>query len=116
MFKTLAISLVVAASLAGGAVAADRVPDTQFLKASRCAGLMKSSNLGASDGAALDAFLKEQQRRRPAAILDMADRDQKNARFEANRAKGEAKTRLIAEREGVCRGFLPDQQVAAAGA
>lgn len=112
MFKTIALSLTVAASLAGGAVAADRLPDAQFLKASRCAGLMKSANLGAPDGAAIDAYLKEQQRRRPSAILDMAERDQKNARFEGNRAKGSSRERLIAEREGVCRTFLPDQQVA----
>lgn len=104
MFKIITLSLA-AASLAGAAMAADRLTDAEYLKAARCAGLMKSANLGQPDGAAIDAFLKDQQRRRPTAILDMADRDRKDARFEANRASGDAKTRLQAEREGPCKAF-----------
>lgn len=104
MFKIITLSLA-AASLAGAAVAAERVPDAEYLKAARCAGLMKSAALGEPDGAAVEAFLKAQRRGRDPAVLDMGDRRAKDARLEAARARNGSKERLQAERDGVCKTY-----------
>lgn len=114
MFKLISLSLVAAATMAGPALASDRLSDAEFLKAARCSGLMKSANLGAPDGVEIDAFLKAQQRRRPTAILDMADRDKRDARFEAKRANDYTKARLQAEREGPCKVYAAPSMVASA--
>ncbi|MCC7265857.1 MAG: hypothetical protein IT546_00805 [Caulobacteraceae bacterium] len=104
MLKIITLTLA-AASLAGAATAADRVTDVEYLKAARCAGLMKSAHLGEPDGAAVEAFLKAQRRGRAPAVLDMADKRKQDARAEAARAGGDKKAHLQAEREGACRNY-----------
>lgn len=105
MFKIITLSLAAATALAGSAMASDRVTDVEYLKAARCAGLMKSKHLGEPDGAAVEAFLKAQRRGRAPAVLDMADKRTQDARSEAARAGEAKKARLQAEREGVCKTY-----------
>lgn len=104
MFKIITLSLA-AAGLAGAAMASDRVPDTEYLKAARCAGLLKSAHLGQPDGAAVEAFLKSQRRGRNPAVVDMGDKKTQDARSEAARAGAEKKAKLLAERDGACRTY-----------
>ena len=105
MLKTISFALVAAGCIAGSALAADRAPDTTFLHASRCAGLLQSAKLGPPDGEAIKAYLKAQRRGRNPAVLDMGEKKQRDAGFEAGRADADQKAKLLAEREGVCKTY-----------
>lgn len=99
--------LVMLAALGATAASAQpgRVSDAGYLQAARCAGLASSANLGASDGAAMSAWLKSQAPGRMSYILDKADEIQRKAKRDADRADDFAKPRLSAELTGACAQF-----------
>jgi len=100
---TLAAVLVVSAA---PAFAADRVSDSELVRASRCLGLAKAANLGTSDPTALQAFVKAQGRGRDPLVQDRADAAERAARFQAGKAKEALKASLIAERDGACKALV----------
>lgn len=98
------IALTLAAVSAGAAVAAERVSDVDYLKASRCKGLA-SSDLNAVDAAALDAFVKEQSRARTAFVVQKGVDEETRAKREVKSGKAERRARLTAELSGPCQAF-----------
>ncbi len=86
--SNLVFAVIVAASAAAPALAAERVSDAELVRASRCLGLTKAASLGAADPAALQAFIKTQGKSRDMLVQDRADAAERAARTEANRAKG----------------------------
>lgn len=89
-----------ASAAAGSASAA--ASDVEFLKANRCRGLAAGS-LGEIDTAALDAFLKTEQRYRTTTVIDKAKAEMDKAKREAKTTNEERKTRLTAELNGPCQ-------------
>ena len=102
----LTAAALLAVSAAAPAFAADRVSDGELVRASRCLGLAKAANLGASDTTALQTFIKVQGKSRDMLVQDRADAAERAARTEAGRAKGAQKDALIAERDGVCKALV----------
>jgi hypothetical protein len=98
---TAVAALVVSA--AAPAFASTRVSDSELVRASRCLGLAKAANLGATDATALQAFVKTQGRSRDPLVQERAQSAERAAKSEAGRAKDDAKAALIAERDGVCK-------------
>jgi hypothetical protein len=94
---------MLAASAVAPAFAADRVSDGDLLRASRCLGLAKAANLGASDPATLQAFVKTQGKGRDPLVQERADAAERAARSQAGKAKDDLKASLIAERDGACK-------------
>jgi hypothetical protein len=104
----LKIALVAAlvASAAAPAFAADRISDTDLLRASRCLGLAKADNLGAVDATALESFVKAQRKGRDPGLRDRSDTAEKSARTQASSAGGDRKATLQAERDGACKALI----------
>lgn len=103
--RTTPIILAAAALLsAGTAVAAERVSDLDYLKASRCKGLA-AAQVGAIDGAALDAFIKEHGKVRSAYVLQKGKDEATRAQREARKSQDERKAKLVAEADGPCQAF-----------
>lgn len=102
----LTIAAVLAVSAAAPAFAADRVSDGELVRASRCLGLAKAANLGSSDATALQAFVKTQNRGRDPLVQDRVEGAERAAKSEAGKAKDDAKTSLIAERDGACKALV----------
>jgi len=112
--------LIIAAALSGVATLASAAParltDVQFVAANRCLGLVSSRTLGTSDAAALKAFVSDQSHNRDALAWERADQARDDALSEANRASGERKARLTAERDGACQAYIaPAVQAATSG-
>ncbi|HWU14867.1 MAG TPA: hypothetical protein VN157_12770 [Caulobacter sp.] len=111
----LTLAAVLVASTAP-AFAADRVSDSELVRASRCLGLAKAANLGASDPTALQAFVKVQGRGRDPLVQDRADAAERSAKSQAGKAKDALKASLIAERDGVCKALVQMSSTASASA
>lgn len=104
-------------SVAGFAAAGPtRLNDVQFIAASRCLGIVSSKTLGTSDAAAFRAFVDQQSRARDIIAQDRADEAREDAMREANRATGEHKDRLVAERDGACQVYVAPTSQAGGGA
>lgn len=102
--KFAAILLAAASfAAAGTAVAADRVTDVDYLRASRCKGLAASLP-GVVDSQALDAYLEAAGRQRPAAIYARAEGEVERAKRQAR--SEDSKPRLTAELTGPCQAYL----------
>jgi len=102
----IAFVAAVVASAAAPAFAADRLSDTDLLRASRCLGLGKAQALGAVDTTALESFVKAQRRGRDPGLRNRSDSVEKAARSQASTADGERKATLQAERDGVCKAMI----------
>jgi hypothetical protein len=85
-----------AAAGASAAMAQPKVSDSQFIQASRCAGLASSANLGAVDDS-YDSWLKSNAGSRPEFVTERAAAARRNAQSQANRAKGLTKQQLASE-------------------
>lgn len=103
--KTLLISatlLAFAGATAVSAQPAERLSDSQFVKAARCKGLAKADGV---DTKGVDAVIKANKRGRADWIIDKAMNAQDEAQTEASRADSTRKAELIAERNGACQAF-----------
>ena len=107
---TLVAALVVLT--AAPALAADRISDSELVRASRCLGLSKAANLGPVDATALQALVKAQGKGRDLVVQDRAEAAERSARTEAGRAKGPQKDALVAERDGACKTMVTTASVA----
>ena len=87
-------------------LAAPRLTDSQFVQASRCQALAKTSSLGSSDSAALSALIKAQRQGRADYIIEKASDAASLANGKARRADDATKADLIAERDGPCQALL----------
>jgi len=98
------VGLAILAALGTTAAQAQtaRLSDGAYMQAARCVGLASSGKLGATDGDAMKAWLKEQSRLRDPYVLDKADRMQQEAKREANSAGEYGKAKLSAELSGPC--------------
>jgi hypothetical protein len=93
--------IAAAGAAATSAMAQPAASDSQFLQASRCAGLAASANLG-GDAAGIDGWLKANSEGRPAYVIERADQIRATAKIKANRAAGLEKDHLAAELGGAC--------------
>ena len=104
-------------SVAGFAAASPpRLNDVQYIAASRCLGIVSSKTLGTSDAAALRSYVDQQSRARDVIAQDRADQAREDAMREGNRATGERKDRLVAERDGLCQAYVAPTSQAGGGA
>ena len=110
--KFAAIAIVaLGVSVAGSAVAAERISDVEYLKANRCKGL--ATSLGASaETAALNDFVKASSRGRSAFVAERADAEFDRAKREA-RNDGR-KQQLSAELSNACQAYTAAAQPAVA--
>ena len=100
--KTL-LSVAALVALAGPAAAADRLPDTAYLQATRCQALATASG---ADASALAATLKAQRGGRDAYINDRARSISRETPREFSRAGAAQRDRMSAELNGVCASYL----------
>ena len=117
--RLLTAAALIATACAAGAPALAAptayLSDAQFVEASRCLGLMSSKSMGAAaDAASMAQFLKTQNGGRVSFIYDRADQARDEARRQADRA-GSDNSRLVAERDGVCRSFIGSGSTEASG-
>lgn len=97
------IVLLAASASASVAMAQPKVTDSQFIQASRCAGLASSSNLGSVD-TSYDGWLKDNAGSRPDFITERAASARRTAQSQANKARGLEKQQLTSEL-GACSAF-----------
>jgi hypothetical protein len=81
---------------ATAAFAADRLSDTQFIKAARCAGL------AGEDSAAFDAVVNANKRGRADFVVDKAMDARDDAARQVRRAREGGKAAIAAELAGPC--------------
>lgn len=93
-----------AAAAATSAMAQPKAPDSQFIQASRCAGLASAANLG-GDAAAFDGWLKANSDGRSPFVTDRAAQVRTTAKIQGNRAKGLEKDHLASELGGACASY-----------
>jgi hypothetical protein len=108
----LLVALGAAALTAPAFAATPKVTDGAYVEAERCVALMSSPALGAQDTAGINQFLKVQDGGRTEAAYDMGQSARRAAAREASTAGAYAKAQLIAERDGVCRGFATSAAMA----
>ncbi|MBO9559001.1 MAG: hypothetical protein J7515_10500 [Caulobacter sp.] len=96
-------AVALAASTVAPAFAADRISDSELVRASRCLGLAKASSLGEADATALQALVKTQSRGRDPLVQNRVASAERNASAQADKAKDDVKASLIAERDGACK-------------
>jgi len=101
-FACLAVALAVATPV----LAAPRLTDSQFVRASRCHALAKASSLEGGDAALFTALIKAQRQARADHIVEKASQAASAASGQARRADAAAKADLIAERDGSCQALL----------
>ena len=103
--KFAAIALVAAsfAAISGSAVAASRVTDVDYLKASRCKGLATTLT-GVVEPGQIDAYLKSARDARAPYVHDRAATEFDRARREAK--SEDRKQRLTAELTTQCTAYL----------
>ena len=106
--------LMLAAAATVTAAAPTRLSDVQFIAANRCLGLMTSKSLGTPDAAALRQLVKDQSWGRDSYVYDKADQARDEAQSDAGRGGVDLRTRLTAERDGVCHDFLDAARTAGA--
>lgn len=104
MRPTQIILAAAALMSAGGAVAAERVSDLDYLKASRCKGLA-AAQVGSLDGAAIDGFLKEQGKVRSSYVIQKGKDEASRAQREGQKWQDERKAKLVAEADGPCQAY-----------
>ncbi|MFT4251169.1 MAG: hypothetical protein QM608_01620, partial [Caulobacter sp.] len=80
-----------------------RLSDAQFVRANRCLGLTETKALGEADPAALRSLIKAQRQGRHSSTDDKAAAARMDAKREASRAEGDAKSALVEERDGACK-------------
>ncbi|WP_374654534.1 hypothetical protein [Phenylobacterium sp.] len=102
--KLIAIALTATGLLATAGTAAAAVSDVEFLRASRCRGLAESG-VAQVDTAAMDAFLKAEQRTRTTFVADRGKAEFDKARREGKTDNAERKARLTAELNGPCQAY-----------
>lgn len=102
--KLIAIALTATGLLAVAGTAAAAVSDVEFLRANRCRGLAESG-VATVDTAAMDAFLKAEQRTRTAFVVDRGKAEFDKARREGKTENTERKARLSAELNGPCQAY-----------
>ena len=107
------IVAAVALFAAGAAQAATGVSNLQFLEAARCRGLAASETLGKVDTSAIDAFLRQEGSSRELPVRASASKKIVGAQKEADKAEGDKKAKLLAERDGVCAVWIAGGQDAA---
>lgn len=110
-----ALAAVFVVSAGAPALAAERISDGAFLRASRCLGLAKTENLGVVDASALEVFVKVQRRGREPLVRDRANTAEQTARNQAAKAKDALKGSLIAERDGACKALVEPSSTVSAG-
>lgn len=106
MRTALIVFALTAAAATTASARASHLTDVEYLQAARCSGLAASEALGAMDTASIDALLKAESRGRISYIVDKADAAKADARRQANRAKAERKSGLLAERSGACQRYF----------
>src|SRR5262249_48341558 len=110
------VTLAAVASLGFAAVASAapaQLSDGQFIAANRCLGLMSSKALGTPDAAALKKLIDSQTAGRDSYIYDKADEARQDALRQAGTGSQDARAKLTAERDSVCRSFISDTTTAA---
>jgi hypothetical protein len=100
--KLIAIALTTAGFLTAAGSAAAAVSDVDYLKANRCRGLAEGG-LASVDTAAMDAFIKNEQRTRSSFIADRGKVEYDKAKREAKTDSTDRKARLTAELTGPCQ-------------
>lgn len=104
--KTLIITTVAVAALASAVQAAPAITDRAYVEAARCRGLANSTGLGKLDTAQIDGLLRNEGGSRELGVRTQAINKMKGAEAEGDKADGEKKAKLLAEREKVCGGYL----------
>lgn len=94
-----------ASVLALGSPASAEVSDQDYIQASRCAAIARSSKFKSPDAQAYKAFLETEARGRTITTRRRADMAASLAKQEALTASGEKKADLEAELSGVCQAF-----------
>jgi hypothetical protein len=116
--RPLTVAALIALAAAAGAPALAAQPthlnDVQFVEVNRCLGLMTSKSLGTQDASAMAQLVKAQDTGRIGYIYDRADQARDDARRQADHA-GPDNSRLVAERDGVCRSFIGSGSTEASG-
>lgn len=92
-----------AMAVAAPALAAERLTDAQFVRASRCLGLSEAKALGEVDPGALRSLVKVQRMGRHVSTEGRAEDARSEARREAAHATAEARAALVVERDGPCQ-------------
>jgi hypothetical protein len=107
-FVTAALTAAALAVSAGSAMAAPaHLNDSQFLAANRCLGLATSRSLAApQDAAALRKLVHDQSFGRVGFVYDRGDELRDDAMHDADRAGGDLRVRLTAERDGLCHSLV----------
>lgn len=100
--KLIAIAFAATGMLAAAGSAAAAVSDVDFIKANRCRALAEA-NVAEVDTAAMQSFLKTEQRSRSAYVLERGKAEYDKARREAKSDSAERKARLAAELTGPCQ-------------
>ena len=111
-----AIAAVACATAATAFAEPAHLNDVQFIAANRCLGLMSSKTLGTPDAATLARFINAESVGRVGSVYDEADQARDSGRRDANRSGAETSARLVAERDGVCHGFVSAAATTAAAA
>lgn len=110
-FAAIAIAAATLAAAAGSAaVAAERVSDMDYMRASRCKGLATTLT-GVVDAGSIDAYLKSAKGARSPVVYDRADAEFDRAKREAR--SEDRKARLTAELTGPCSAYLGGPAVTA---
>jgi hypothetical protein len=76
---------------------------------------MTSKTMGTQDASAMSQLIKSQTGGRIGYVYDQAEQARDDAQRQANHA-GPDNSRLVAERDGVCRSFIGSGSTEAAGA
>ena len=105
----IAIAAVTFAT-SGAAVAAERVSDVDYLRASRCKGLATSIE-GVVDGQSIDAYLKSAKGTRAPYVKDRADQEFQRGLRDGR--SSDRKERMTAELTGACQAYLGDSSTVA---
>lgn len=104
--KTLLISatlLALAGATAVSAQPAERLSDSQFVKAARCKGLAKADGV---DTKGVDAVIKANKRGRADFVLDKALNAKNDAARQARSAREGGKAEIAAELAGACAALV----------
>ena len=109
------IALSAAATAPAFAAPSTHLSDVQYVEANRCLGLMTSKSMGTQDASAMSQLVKAQTGGRIGYVYDRAEQARDDAQREANHA-GPDNSRLVAERDGVCRSFIGSGSTEASGA
>jgi hypothetical protein len=109
---TLFAALGAAALVAPAFAATPKISDSAYIEAERCVALMSSPALGAQDTSGISQFLKVQDGGRTETAYEMGQTARESAAREARTAGAYSKSQLIAERDGVCRGFVASPAMA----